>query len=143
MFLPRSRTLTLSPHVRARVSSTAAYFDRSPETNEVLWFAAPPMHAARPPPVRHSMAYLAWLAGKRKARETSEAGMDVDGAGKGDIKGEDGEGTGEGGDAMDADGGDTVQGPRQTQRRGGGVPTVSEMMCAAAAAVVAESGGSA
>ncbi|KAM6497751.1 hypothetical protein JOM56_005699 [Amanita muscaria] len=42
------------------------HFDRDPETNEVLWFPAPPMNIARTPPPQHSLTYLHYLATKRK-----------------------------------------------------------------------------
>ena len=50
-------------------SQSARHFDRDPETNEVLWFAAPPLNVARKPAPRHSLQYLHWLATKRKAIE--------------------------------------------------------------------------
>lgn len=57
----------------------ARHFDRDPETNEVLWFSAPPVNAARPPQPKHSLAYLHFLAMKRKKeKESAENGMDVD-----------------------------------------------------------------
>ncbi|KAF7437439.1 hypothetical protein PC9H_004278 [Pleurotus ostreatus] len=46
---------------------TARYFDRDPETNEVLWFAAPPLDIAIPPAPKHSMEYLHFLAKRKKA----------------------------------------------------------------------------
>jgi chromatin structure-remodeling complex subunit RSC1/2 len=49
-------------------------FDRDPEMNEVLWLAAPPMH---PPVLKHSLAYLHFLAAKRKESEEDD-GMDND-----------------------------------------------------------------
>jgi len=56
---------------------TAKHFDRDPETNEVLWFPAPPVDVAPSVPrLRHSFAYMHWLTRKRKARE--EDVMDVD-----------------------------------------------------------------
>ena len=65
---------------------TAKHFDRDPQTNEVLWFASPPVDVA--PPVqkpRHSFAYLHHLAKKRKlelekkdVREGEDSRMDVD-----------------------------------------------------------------
>lgn len=68
---------------------TAKHFDRDPQTNEVLWFASPPVDVA--PPVqkpRHSFAYLHHLAKKRKlelekekekdTREGESSTMDVD-----------------------------------------------------------------
>ena len=36
----------------------AKFFDRDPETNEVLWFAAPPVDIAHPPGPSYSMEYL-------------------------------------------------------------------------------------
>ncbi|OJT08505.1 Chromatin structure-remodeling complex subunit rsc1 [Trametes pubescens] len=58
---------------------TARHFDRDPETNEVLWFAAPPSDLVHVPPPRHSLKYLAFLAKKRK-REQRGAGPDAGGA---------------------------------------------------------------
>ncbi|EJF58495.1 hypothetical protein DICSQDRAFT_90751 [Dichomitus squalens LYAD-421 SS1] len=58
---------------------TARHFDRDPETNEVLWFAAPPVDIVHAPPPRHSLKYLAHLARKRKG-QAGEHAMDVDGA---------------------------------------------------------------
>jgi chromatin structure-remodeling complex subunit RSC1/2 len=52
------------------------HFDRDPETNEVLWFAAPPLNTARRPAPRYSLQYLHWLATKRK--KVDEDRMDVD-----------------------------------------------------------------
>ena len=51
-------------------------FDRDPETNEVLWFAAPPLNTARRPAPRYSLDYLHWLAMKR--RKVDEDRMEVD-----------------------------------------------------------------
>ncbi|EJD55042.1 hypothetical protein AURDEDRAFT_155279 [Auricularia subglabra TFB-10046 SS5] len=45
---------------------TTRLFDRDPETNQVLWFSGPPMDMARPQPPQHSLAYLNFLATKRK-----------------------------------------------------------------------------
>jgi chromatin structure-remodeling complex subunit RSC1/2 len=56
----------------------ARHFDRDPETNEVLWFAAPPLNVARRPAPRYSLQYLHWLATKRKKVEEDEDSMDVD-----------------------------------------------------------------
>ena len=64
----------------------AVYFDRSPETNEVLWFSAPPLHIARPPAAKHSLKYLAYLARKRKE---GEGVNEMDGDGDGDGEEED------------------------------------------------------
>ena len=76
---------------------SAKHFDRDPQTNEVLWFASPPVDVA--PSVqkpRHSFAYLHHLAKKRKLElekekekekdtgEGEEAGMDVDREGPSD-----------------------------------------------------------
>lgn len=56
---------------------TARYFDRDPETNEVLWFAAPPLDIAHPPGPEYSLEYLAFLARKRKdAKAGSVSGED-------------------------------------------------------------------
>jgi chromatin structure-remodeling complex subunit RSC1/2 len=57
---------------------TARHFDRDPETNEVLWFAAPPLNVARKPAPKYSLQYLHWLATKRK-RVDDGVGMEVDG----------------------------------------------------------------
>jgi len=54
------------------------HFDRDPETNEVLWFAAPPLNTARRPAPRYSLQYLHWLAMKRK--KVDEDCMEVDGS---------------------------------------------------------------
>ena len=53
---------------------TAKHFDRDPETNEVLWFSAPPVNVAHPPTPKHSLKYLHYLAMKRKRQNA----MDVD-----------------------------------------------------------------
>jgi chromatin structure-remodeling complex subunit RSC1/2 len=63
----------------------ARHFDRDPETNEVLWFAAPPLNVARKPAPRHSLQYLHWLATKRKRTDDAES-MEVDGE-EGAVKG--------------------------------------------------------
>ncbi|KAF8642869.1 hypothetical protein AX16_009375 [Volvariella volvacea WC 439] len=51
-------------------------------TNELLWFAAPPMNVPRPPAPRHSMEYLHFLAKKRKRElekdDKNSESMDVD-----------------------------------------------------------------
>ncbi|KAH9850627.1 hypothetical protein C2E23DRAFT_904961 [Lenzites betulinus] len=52
-------------------AETARHFDRDPETNEVLWFAAPPVDIVHVPPPRHSLKYLAFLARKRKRQQDS------------------------------------------------------------------------
>lgn len=61
--------------------SIAKHFDRDPETNEVLWFAAPPVDIVHPPGPRYSLAYLHFLARKHQARQQSKPApdaMDVD-----------------------------------------------------------------
>ena len=55
-------------------SHTAKHFDRDPETNEVLWFSAPPVNVAHPPTPKHSLKYLHYLSMKRKRQNA----MDVD-----------------------------------------------------------------
>ncbi|PIL30846.1 hypothetical protein GSI_07014 [Ganoderma sinense ZZ0214-1] len=60
-------------------AETARHFDRDPETNEVLWFAGPPVDIVHTPPPRHSLKYLAHLARKRNGQHREHA-MDVDGA---------------------------------------------------------------
>ncbi|KAI0063253.1 hypothetical protein BV25DRAFT_1802548 [Artomyces pyxidatus] len=68
-------------------AETAKYFDRDPETNEVLWFAAPPINVAHTPAPRYSLKYLHWLATKRKAADAAAGdAMDIDGAGAPAIK---------------------------------------------------------
>jgi chromatin structure-remodeling complex subunit RSC1/2 len=57
----------------------AKLFDRDPETNEVLWFAAPPLNQPRPKGPRHSLAYLQFIAAKRK-KSTAEGDDTVDAA---------------------------------------------------------------
>jgi len=51
---------------------TAKHFDRNVETNEVLWFPAPPVDTARPVKPKYSIEYLHFLAMKRK-RDLAEA----------------------------------------------------------------------
>lgn len=69
------------------------------------------MHVARAPPAKHSLKYLAYLAGKRKEMEGIGAALDTDG------------------DTMMVDGDEDKE---TKKRRGAGVPTVSEMMRSAA-----------
>lgn len=74
------------------MSGAAKHFDRDPQTNEVLWFASPPVDVA--PSVqkpRHSFTYLNYLAKKRKLElkeenvgEGEDSGMDVDAEGPSD-----------------------------------------------------------
>ena len=54
------------------IGDIAKLFDRDPETNEVLWFSAPPLNVAHPPAPKYSLAYLHYLAKKRK-RESEGA----------------------------------------------------------------------
>ena len=51
---------------------TARYFDRDPDTNEVLWFSGPPIDIARTSGPRYSLNYLHHLAMKRKAASQSQ-----------------------------------------------------------------------
>ncbi|RPD58486.1 hypothetical protein L227DRAFT_594371 [Lentinus tigrinus ALCF2SS1-6] len=62
-------------------AETARHFDRDPETNEVLWFAAPPVDIVHTPAPQHSLKYLAHLARKRKTAQQGDRdhSMDVDG----------------------------------------------------------------
>ncbi|EPQ61248.1 hypothetical protein GLOTRDRAFT_135767 [Gloeophyllum trabeum ATCC 11539] len=55
---------------------TAKHFDRDPETNELLWFSGAPMNVARPSGPQYSLAYLHFLAKKRKANQA--VGTDED-----------------------------------------------------------------
>lgn len=54
------------------------HFDRDPETNEVLWFAAPPIDIPHTPAPRYSLTYLHYLASKRKAASNDGANMDME-----------------------------------------------------------------
>ncbi|KIM81769.1 hypothetical protein PILCRDRAFT_821115 [Piloderma croceum F 1598] len=65
-------------HIEKLPSETAKYFDRDPETNEVLWFSAPPLNVAHPPAPKYSLAYLHFLATKRKKEKEDADNMDVD-----------------------------------------------------------------
>ncbi|KAG2024033.1 bromeodomain-containing protein [Coprinopsis cinerea AmutBmut pab1-1] len=58
-------------------AETAKHFDRDPESNQVLWFASPPVDIARPKPARHSLDYLHFLAKKRK-RAMEDKGEEED-----------------------------------------------------------------
>jgi chromatin structure-remodeling complex subunit RSC1/2 len=58
-------------------ADTAKLFDRDPTTNEVLWFAAPPMNMSRARGPRYSLEYLTFIASKKRKRR--EASTDVDG----------------------------------------------------------------
>ena len=59
-------------------TSVAKHFDRDPETNEVLWFAAPPIDVAHPPGPEYSLEYLNFLARKRRRAAADPNGMEVD-----------------------------------------------------------------
>ncbi|KAF8907675.1 hypothetical protein CPB84DRAFT_1674763 [Gymnopilus junonius] len=90
---------------------TAKLFDRDPETNEVLWFAAPPLNMSRAKGPQHSLTYLQFLAAKRK--RVSE---------------------GENDDEMECDDGDAAAAKTQhpTKRARVSVPpTVTETICQA------------
>lgn len=84
---------------------TAKHFDRDPETNQVLWFAAAPVDMARPRVPKHSLEYLNFIAKKRKR----------------EIEGKNGSGNND----MDVDGADGSSLPAKAQRI---QPTMSEMM---------------
>ncbi|KAF5337914.1 hypothetical protein D9758_013118 [Tetrapyrgos nigripes] len=58
-------------------SELTRHFDRSPETNEMLWFASPPTNVAKTPTPKYSLKYLTWLARKRK-RESGAGHEDKD-----------------------------------------------------------------
>ncbi|KAF9007885.1 hypothetical protein BDQ17DRAFT_1455107 [Cyathus striatus] len=63
---------------------TTKHFDRDPETNELLWFAAPPLNMARAPKAKHSLEYLHFVATKRKRQGTGghdDEEMDLDDVG--------------------------------------------------------------
>jgi len=46
--------------------SQAKLFDRDPETNEVLWFASPPLNMSHAKGPRYSLVYMQFLAAKRR-----------------------------------------------------------------------------
>ncbi|PPQ63542.1 hypothetical protein CVT24_004772 [Panaeolus cyanescens] len=87
---------------------TAKLFDRDPETNQVLWFSAPPMNVARPRGAQYSLTYLHFLAQKRKRQEASDSNS---------VKHNEDMGVGDGSD------GHPDKRPRTTV-----VPTVTETM---------------
>ncbi|KIK92078.1 hypothetical protein PAXRUDRAFT_830304 [Paxillus rubicundulus Ve08.2h10] len=78
--LTAAGNLTVPPLVEKLPAETTKFFDRSPDTNEVLWFAAPPLNIARTPAPKHSLAYLHFLAKKRKGQEAPSEAIDVDDA---------------------------------------------------------------
>ena len=54
----------------------AKLFDRDPTTDEVLWFAAPPMNMSRARGPRYSLEYLTFISKrKRRLREASTDGV--------------------------------------------------------------------
>jgi hypothetical protein len=57
--------------------TTAKLFDRDPDTNEVLWFASPPLNRPDAKGSRHSLVYMQFLAAKR--RRASEDGKQRNG----------------------------------------------------------------
>ncbi|KAG2147502.1 hypothetical protein DEU56DRAFT_909485 [Suillus clintonianus] len=77
--LTAAGNLTVPPIVDKLPPETIKHFERSPDTNELFWFAAPPMNTARTPPPQHSLAYLHFLATKHK--KELQAGSDVMDAG--------------------------------------------------------------
>ncbi|RDB21230.1 Chromatin structure-remodeling complex subunit rsc1 [Hypsizygus marmoreus] len=95
---------------------TAKHFDRDPDTNEVLWFPAPPVDVARPATARYSLEYLHFLAEKRKREIAAESA------------------SGEGKDAMDIDG-EEESGHAQTKRPRKVPPTATETLRLALKAV--------
>lgn len=58
-------------HVEKLPPETVKHFDRDPETGEMLWFPAPPLNVTRPRGPRYSLAYLNFVATKRKRQEGS------------------------------------------------------------------------
>jgi len=64
-------------------AETATLFDRDPTTNEVLWFAAPPMNMSRARGPRYSLEYLTFIATKkRKRQQASRDEVDEGGSAK-------------------------------------------------------------
>ncbi|KAK7019739.1 hypothetical protein VNI00_017979 [Paramarasmius palmivorus] len=61
-------------HIEKLPSDMTRHFDRDPETNQVLWFASPPLNVAPTPKPQHSLAYLHFLATKRKREQQEEGG---------------------------------------------------------------------
>ncbi|KAH9947379.1 hypothetical protein B0H21DRAFT_739315 [Amylocystis lapponica] len=59
---------------------TTKHFDRDPGTNEVLWFAAPPLDLAHTPPPQHSLTYLHYLAKKNKKAGSKSDKSGADGS---------------------------------------------------------------
>ncbi|XP_006454962.1 hypothetical protein AGABI2DRAFT_148258 [Agaricus bisporus var. bisporus H97] len=65
-------TLGNNIQVEKLPSEITKHFDRDPDTNEMLWFSAPPLNVSRIPPAKHSLAYLHFLAMKRKREEQKD-----------------------------------------------------------------------
>ncbi|KAF9042166.1 hypothetical protein BJ165DRAFT_1415950 [Panaeolus papilionaceus] len=89
---------------------TAKLFDRDPETNQVLWFAAPPMNVPRPRGAQYCLTYLHFLAEKRKRQEAPDSNPNS-------VK-----------DDKDMDAGDGDDVHSDKRRRTTVVPTVTETM---------------
>lgn len=127
--LTAAGNLSVPPVVDKLPPETTKHFDRSPETNELLWFSAPPLNVARQPAVRHSLSYLHFLARKRKEMDKSESNAGADTADE----------------AMDVDDSGAEGSHRSPDRamakrlRGTVPPTVTEMMKAALDAVTGQS----
>jgi chromatin structure-remodeling complex subunit RSC1/2 len=64
---------------RLTIFSIVKLFNRDPDTNEVLWFAAPPLNMARSKGPRYSLAYLQILVAKRKREDANQTTGDGDG----------------------------------------------------------------
>lgn len=100
----------------------------------MLWFSAPPMHVARPPAARHSLKYLAYLAGKR--REAGGQGTKVDA--DVDMEHDDEDEDEEADEQKVRNGGES----KEKRQRVWVAPTVSEIMVSAAKEVVMGEPGS-
>ncbi|THV07276.1 hypothetical protein K435DRAFT_742310 [Dendrothele bispora CBS 962.96] len=70
--------LGANAQVEKLTAELTRHFDRSPETNEMLWFPSPPSNVPRIPTPKYSLKYLNWLAKKRKRErgESVEEGAD-------------------------------------------------------------------
>ncbi|KAG6849765.1 hypothetical protein H0H93_005447 [Arthromyces matolae] len=73
--LTAAGALAVGAHTEKLPHETAKHFDRDPTTNEVLWFSAAPVDIARPTKPKYSLAYLHFLANKRK-RELADPESD-------------------------------------------------------------------
>ncbi|KLO08183.1 hypothetical protein SCHPADRAFT_1001127 [Schizopora paradoxa] len=74
-------------HVEKLPPETARYFDRDPDTNEVLWFSGPPVDIAKPATPHYSLEYLHFLAMKKKAEMLGASdSMDEDSSGVNDQR---------------------------------------------------------